>query len=397
MLKRVLTIGLLAAALIVPSVVWVVPKAVATFTTTAPRNDYTGNGATAIYAYTFRIFEATDLKVSVRTTDGVESTLTYPTDYTVSGVGAFSGGFVTLTAGNLANGYALTIRFGGGTKQPVDLRNQGGFFPQSVEDALDRLGRYIQKNEDVVSRALHLQETEAGTDAKTTLPTATDRASKYLAFDASGNPIAASTITSGVTASSYMQTVLDDTTAAAARTTLGAVGLTGNETVAGDKTLSGAVVANGAVTVNGGGITFPATQVAGADANTLDDYEEGSWTPSLGGTATYTTRSGSYTKIGRVVYLRGTLQVNAIGTGSSGTVSGLPCTANANDYGVSLGSYSGVINNVTGLYGRVNASNATMTFFGAAAAAAANTGVSAIFGNSTAVTFTAWYEAASCP
>ena len=38
---------------------------------------------------------------------------------------------------------------------------------------------------------------------------------------------------------------------------------------------------------SGSGITFPATASASSNANTLDDYEEGTWTPTLGGTATY--------------------------------------------------------------------------------------------------------------
>ena len=49
-------------------------------------------------------------------------------------------------------------------------------------------------------------------------------------------------------------------------------------------------------------IVFPATQVSSAGVNTLDDYEEGSWTPSVGGTASYNTgglaRVGRYTKLG---------------------------------------------------------------------------------------------------
>ena len=58
---------------------------------------------------------------------------------------------------------------------------------------------------------------------------------------------------------------------------------------------------------SGAGITFPATVSASSDANTLDDYEEGTWTPVAGlgittnsGTPAY---SGSYTKIGRLVYI----------------------------------------------------------------------------------------------
>jgi hypothetical protein len=59
---------------------------------------------------------------------------------------------------------------------------------------------------------------------------------------------------------------------------------------------------------SGAGITFPATQSTSTDVNTLDDYEEGTWTPLLesdGGSAagkTYTTQLGTYTKIGNVVY-----------------------------------------------------------------------------------------------
>jgi len=83
----------------------------------------------------------------------------------------------------------------------------------------------------------------------------------------------------------------------------------------------------GAVPVTGTGITFPATQSASSDANTLDDYEEGTWTPSLGGTATYTAQQGYYTKIGNVVTGYGTLTVNVLGTGSTTTISGLPFTS----------------------------------------------------------------------
>jgi len=80
--------------------------------------------------------------------------------------------------------------------------------------------------------------------------------------------------------------------------------------------------------LTGGGIKFPATQVASADANTLDDYEEGTWTPTLGGTATYSIQSGKYTKIGRFVFASAVLSVTLLGTGSTSTVSGLPFTAN---------------------------------------------------------------------
>jgi len=62
-------------------------------------------------------------------------------------------------------------------------------------------------------------------------------------------------------------------------------------------------LAGGSTTATGTGIAFPATQSASTDANTLDDYEEGTFTPALSwlGTITYSSQSGTYTKVGRLV------------------------------------------------------------------------------------------------
>jgi hypothetical protein len=72
------------------------------------------------------------------------------------------------------------------------------------------------------------------------------------------------------------------------------------------------------------GILFGTDTLAG---NALDDYEQGSWTPSVGGNATYGAQDGRYTKIGNMVYFSGHLIVTTLGTGSVTTVSGLPFTA----------------------------------------------------------------------
>ena len=79
-----------------------------------------------------------------------------------------------------------------------------------------------------------------------------------------------------------------------------------------------------------GQIKFPATQNASSDANTLDDYEEGTWTPSIGGTATYTTQVGHYTKIGKQVTLIFDLAILLLGTGSTTTITGAPFAPAAN-------------------------------------------------------------------
>jgi hypothetical protein len=79
------------------------------------------------------------------------------------------------------------------------------------------------------------------------------------------------------------------------------------------------------------GVAFPATPVLSANANTLDDYEEGQFTAvvagsTTAGTATYADQNGRYTKIGNVVYFR----IDLVWTGHTGTgqitITGLPFT-----------------------------------------------------------------------
>jgi hypothetical protein len=68
-------------------------------------------------------------------------------------------------------------------------------------------------------------------------------------------------------------------------------------------------VGNVTPSTSGAGITFPATQSASSDANTLDDYEEGTWTASTITAVNCTSVSfseGFYTKIGNIVHIQGT-------------------------------------------------------------------------------------------
>lgn len=171
--------------------------------------------------------------------------------------------------------------------------------------------------------------------------------------------------------------------------TLGGTPTIAAPTVTGTATFSGPIDASGA---SAGQIKFPATQNASSNVNTLDDYEEGTWTPSVGGTATYTLRSGRYTKIGRCVFITAFLQINAIGTGSTSTVSGLPFTSTStHESPISIGTVTNAANIFTGLFGRVNSSATTVTFFGTNAGATANTGVSVIIGSGTILPFSAMY------
>lgn len=114
--------------------------------------------------------------------------------------------------------------------------------------------------------------------------------------------------------------------------------------------------ANGGVLQVSNGITFPATQSASSDANTLDDYEEGTftvtYTASSGsfGAITYTAQDGYYVKIGRVVFFNFTISTSAvtIGTASSELrISGFPFTvASSNQAGNS--TFAGRSSSFTG-------------------------------------------------
>jgi hypothetical protein len=84
-------------------------------------------------------------------------------------------------------------------------------------------------------------------------------------------------------------------------------------------------LAGGSTTATGTGIAFPATQSASTDANCLDDYEEGTWTPTYTSISGVTTQDRRYIKIGRSVLVM--LRFSWTG-GSSGAVAvSLPFTA----------------------------------------------------------------------
>jgi hypothetical protein len=151
---------------------------------------------------------------------------------------------------------------------------------------------------------------------------------------------------------------------------------------------------------SGSGVTFPATQSASSDVNTLDDYEEGTWTPSIGGSATYNSRWGSYTKVGRVVTCQFWISVNAIGSGSATTITGLPFSINnptyAND--ISGGPVTYFASSATSVYTlniRGGAGGASLFFSGTTATSTTINNSVSVFQNSAVVQASIIYETAT--
>ncbi|HHY2959572.1 TPA: hypothetical protein ACV5BL_000552 [Enterobacter hormaechei subsp. steigerwaltii] len=115
-----------------------------TVSTVVDHNDYTGNGVTTSFPYTFRIFKKTDLAVSIVDLSENITVLVLDTDYTVTNAGGYNGGNVILNA-PLANGWQISIARELEPTQETDLRNQGKFFAEVHEDAFDKLTMLIQQ------------------------------------------------------------------------------------------------------------------------------------------------------------------------------------------------------------------------------------------------------------
>ena len=181
---------------------------------------FIGAGTTATFPFTFKVFSAADLEVvRVLVSTGAETTLTLTTDYTVSLNGNQNtnpGGSITLVAGNLATGYNLVITSNVANTQPVDLTNQGGFYPEVINDALDRATIQIQQLNDTALNAVHAPVTDGALLME--LPAAGIRANKYLAFDASGLPLVADgTSTPAVTSGGDLTFTVNDAGAGVAQ------------------------------------------------------------------------------------------------------------------------------------------------------------------------------------
>lgn len=162
------------------------------------RVDYVGNGNTSEYDFTFLIFSESDLLVSVRDADDVQTTLVLDTDYTVDGVGDANGGSITLLAGNLDSGNVITIRRVRELTQETDIRNQGEFFPETHEDTFDHLIMVDQQQQDEIDRSIKLPETVAASGFDSTLPSNIgDSGNAVLTVNSEGNGFALATPDAG--------------------------------------------------------------------------------------------------------------------------------------------------------------------------------------------------------
>ena len=160
-------------------------------------------------------------------------------------------------------------------------------------------------------------------------------ASINAAIAGGGGVITTSDATGNLDIQSGGSTVVGVTSTGA--TVTGTLAATGASTFTGTGKFATTIgVGNATPAASGSGITFPATQSASSDANTLDDYEEGTWTPTFRGTTgatgqVYSVQVGTYTKVGRIITCTFYATLTTLGTltGSEMCIGGLPFTSNS--------------------------------------------------------------------
>lgn len=150
---------------------------------------YIGSGAASTFPFSFKVFTKSDLKVvRLQVATSTETILALTTDYTAvlnPDQNSNPGGSITLVGGNLTTGNNLVITSNVLSLQETDLTNQGGFYPEVINDALDKNIIQIQQLQDAVNRSIKLSTTNVIGDTEFT-ENAADRASKVLGFDSAG-------------------------------------------------------------------------------------------------------------------------------------------------------------------------------------------------------------------
>lgn len=177
---------------------------------------YDGDGSTVAFDFDFRIFVESDLRVILRSSAGVDTVQTLTTHYSISASPWTSGGTVTMVTAP-ATGETLVIKSDIAPTQGIDYLYADRFPSQSAENGLDKLTLLVQQIEETLGRTLTLQESTALTTNLALDPST----GQVLYFDGSQFSFQDVVDLGGIAASSFAQTLLDDTSAAAALTTLG--------------------------------------------------------------------------------------------------------------------------------------------------------------------------------
>lgn len=142
-----------------------------------------GNDVADEFDFTFKVLEEDHLVVERRLiSTGLVDKTYLQSEYTVVGIGDDNGGSITLLDGALSSDYQIIITRVVDYTQELDIVNQGGFYPETVETQLDLLEMQIQQLAELTDRAIILAPGEEGV----TLPAGLVKSGMYLYFDDDG-------------------------------------------------------------------------------------------------------------------------------------------------------------------------------------------------------------------
>lgn len=161
-----------------------------TVSSTTTKVSASGDGSTAAFNYTFKIFADSEMQVIIRSSAGVETIKSLTTHYNVSGAGNDGGGTVTFTSGNIpASGETVVLRRNLQLTQGTDYVENDPFPAESHENGLDRLTMITQGIQEELDRAFKVSKTTTINTPEFTQD-ASARASKALGFSSDGNTLA---------------------------------------------------------------------------------------------------------------------------------------------------------------------------------------------------------------
>lgn len=162
-----------------------------TIQSTTRKVQFLGNGVATSFPFTFKAFTTADFQATKTSTTGIDTALVLNTNFSVAlnaDQNASPGGTVTypISGSPLANGEKLTILTAIAQKQNTDITNNGGFYPQVIEDEFDYLTILSQQLQEIADRTVKIPSSD--NVAANTLGNAAARANTILYFDSTGQP-----------------------------------------------------------------------------------------------------------------------------------------------------------------------------------------------------------------
>lgn len=227
---------------------------------------YYGTGAQTSWPFTFKVFAATDVKVTVINSGGVETDLVLDSDYSVTlndNQDTSPGGAVVypLAGSPLAVSSRLTILGDLDYDQPMDVPSGGNFAPEALENELDRIVMQMQQLLERLGRTITISVgTPSGVSTQLPVPNPVN----VIGWDQNGTGLTNYSLTDLVVSSAFSDWIFDTFTGTGSETTFGlqrSPGTVGNTDVSVDGIT---LVPNTDFFISGNALTFTTPPSLGA-------------------------------------------------------------------------------------------------------------------------------------